>query len=509
MHALKIHGENNLTSGDASHQAASTTGSSEGVPDQCGTKPGEMSELKAAMNGIGSQIGQLSINIADAHGAIGDVSIALNKQAKDFHILSGDIDRIAVTNQTVAEVSNCAMESARSTREGLEHTTGSISGILVNSVDNMKSMAASSAEVTKVLNNVSLQIKEIHSFSEAIQGIATQTQVLAVNAGIMAAHSGDAGRGFAVVADAVKQLADKTGQVSRDMVARLQTLHGIVDQLQKRNSENQQVAASAVLRSAEINQELTKFTGFGESVASMIAEIERINAPVEHTTEICTRVLAKFSNLDQKVNGSNEQLSQASRKIEKLVNFSEDVIELVAASGIETEDTALISRCMEAAGQAGKIFEDAITSGQLTDDDAFDENYAPVPGTNPQQYLTRISRHTDRLMPALQEGLLEFDQRVAFCVAVDRNGYLPTHNRIYSRPQREDPVWNAAHCRNRRFFEDRTAQSAVRSTKPFLLQTYRRDMGGKQFVLMKYLSAPIYIGGRHWGALCIGVVIAE
>jgi len=468
-------------------------------------EPSELSELKSAMNRIGAQVGELSINIADANGAIGDVSGALNEQVKDFHSLTSDIDRIASSNQTVAEASRSAMDSARSTRQGLEHTTGSISSILGNAVADIKSMASSAGEVNKVLDDVSGQIKEIHSFSEAIQGIATQTQLLAVNAGIMAAHAGDAGRGFAVVADAVKQLADKTGTVSRDMVARLQSLRGVVDELQNQNSENEQIATTAFNRSTEIDQELTKFTGFGESVSGMITQIERINAPVEHTTEICARALAKVSDLDQQVSSSNEQLLQASGKIDLLVNFSEEVIGLVAASGIETEDTPLIRRCIEAANETGKQFEDAVNSGHTSLTDLFDENYTLISNTDPQQYLTRFTRLTDRLMPPIQEKMLDFDPRVTFCAAVDRNGYLPTHNRIYSQAQSYDPVWNAANCRHRRIFNDRTGLSAGRNTKQFLLQTYRRDMGGGQFVLMKDLSAPIRVNGRHWGGLRIGI----
>ncbi len=91
-----------------------------------------------------------------------------------------------------------------------------------------------------------------------------------------------------------------------------------------------------------------------------------------------------------------------------------------------------------------------------------------------------------------------------FCVAWARNGYLPTHNPDYRRPQGRDPVWNTAHCRNRRIFNDRAVQRVGRNTKPFLLQTYRRDMGGGVFALLKDLSAPIYVRGRHWGAFRMG-----
>ena len=71
----------------------------------------------------------------------------------------------------------------------------------------------------------------------------------------------------------------------------------------------------------------------------------------------------------------------------------------------------------------------------------------------------------------------------------------------FSREQSDDLVWNSANCRNRRIFNDRTGLRAAQSQSKFLLQTYRRDMGGGEFVLLKDLSMPIWVGGRHWGAL--------
>lgn len=65
-------------------------------------------------------------------------------------------------------------------------------------------------------------------------------------------------------------------------------------------------------------------------------------------------------------------------------------------------------------------------------------------------------------------------------------------------------MWNAAHCRNRRIFKDRAVQKVARSSKPFLLQTCRRDMGGGNVVLMTDLSSPIWVRGQHWGAFRIG-----
>jgi methyl-accepting chemotaxis protein len=108
------------------------------------------------------------------------------------------------------------------------------------------------------------------------------------------------------------------------------------------------------------------------------------------------------------------------------------------------------------------------------------------------------------VLPPIQDPLQKSDPRIIFCVAWARKGYLPTHNPDYRQPQGKDPEWNAAHCRNRRIFDDRAVRKVAQNTKPFLVQTYRRNMGGGRFVLMKDVSSPILVNGRHWGAFRIG-----
>jgi len=133
-------------------------------------------------------------------------------------------------------------------------------------------------------------------------------------------------------------------------------------------------------------------------------------------------------------------------------------------------------------------------------DALFDTDYKPIANTNPQQFETRSLAALESVLPAIQEAILTTDRRMTFCAAVDRNGYLPVHNKIYSHPQRPDnPAWNMANSRNKRIFDDRAGLSAGRNTRPFLIQTYARDMGNGNTVWMTEVDAPIFIDGRHWG----------
>ena len=90
--------------------------------------------------------------------------------------------------------------------------------------------------------------------------------------------------------------------------------------------------------------------------------------------------------------------------------------------------------------------------------------------------------------------------KIVFCAAVDRNGYLPVHNKVYSHPQRPgDVAWNTAHSRNRRIFNDTAGLAAGRNQRTYLIQSYARDMGNGITIMMREIDVPIRVRGRHWG----------
>ncbi len=168
-------------------------------------------------------------------------------------------------------------------------------------------------------------------------------------------------------------------------------------------------------------------------------------------------------------------------------------------------DQKIISLVQTNAALVSKRFKRAVEDGEISIEDLFDTDYQPVEGSNPEQHLVRYLEFTDKVLPEFQEPLVDADPRIVFAACVDMNGYLPTHNLKYNQPQRpDDPVWNAANCRNRRIFTDRTGKAAGANKQPYLIQSYLRDMGGGRFVLMQDLTAPIKVGDRQWGNLRIG-----
>jgi len=171
-----------------------------------------------------------------------------------------------------------------------------------------------------------------------------------------------------------------------------------------------------------------------------------------------------------------------------------------AVARIEAEYKPLIDRALDAAGRISQAMEQAIAAGRMTREQLFDVRYKSIPGSDPEQFTCASLPVLEDILPGILEPFLAADNRAVFCIAVDRNGYVPVHNQRYSLPQKPgDPQWNVPNCRNKRIFDDRAGIAAARSTRPFLVQAYRRDMGGGAMVMMREVDAPIRINGSHWG----------
>ncbi len=146
-----------------------------------------------------------------------------------------------------------------------------------------------------------------------------------------------------------------------------------------------------------------------------------------------------------------------------------------------------------------QIIEEQLASGRLSLEDVFDTNYVPIPNTDPQKYHTRYDTQFDKLIFDIQNEYLKDDQ-VVFAVLVDRNGYLPTHNNVYSKPLTGDREKDKVGNRTKRLFNDPVGLAAAKNDKELFKQVYARDTGEK----MWDISAPVFVKGKHWGGFRIG-----
>ncbi len=440
----------------------------------------------------------------------------------DLAAVSGDLD--AVTGRVTAHVdrfgelrmaaetmveTNADIGRAADEAEGLSRAVAGEAetsrGSLDTAMGDIQGLIGAVNHIEEYLGGLSSALRRVSQVSEEIEAIARQTRLLALNATIEAARAGDAGKGFGVVAGEVKALSQQTSDATSHIGETVQELTSIVDSLTA-ESRTSLDRAGSVERSTQTLGAV--FQTLGEQITRMGERISSITREAEENQESCRSVAMALGDLTTDVERESDYLRDANERTGQVMNGTQSVVESAMLAGYPTPDSPFLDIVREGAQRVTRAFMQALERGETSEADLFDEAYRPIDGTNPRQVLTRFTALTDRLLPDIQEELLKRDGKILFCAAVDRNGYLPTHNKKYSQPQRPgDPAWNAANCRDRRIFDDPTGLAAGRNTKAFTLTSYRRDMGGGQVVLCKDLSTPIFINGRHWGGFRMGYLL--
>jgi methyl-accepting chemotaxis protein len=467
--------------------------------------PGEGFPHRRKSDGnIGERVGQIGLEIAEITGLVDDLVKLGHDQVGRLRAVVQAARATSSSNAELEASMSGAGASAEHARATLSQSAEIIADTLATTADKMQALAKGVFSTTGSISKARETIIKVQQNSAAIQSIAFETRLIALNAGVEAARAGAAGHGFSVISNAIRSLADQVASFSNQNHAVLGELHALLEGLDQSTRVNAATAQSAMDDSKNAAETSQKLQALVSSVEQLTAIIDAMNSPVRQNIESGHEVRDNLRSLVTLTKAAEERLAAARERAETILEIGEDFMVFVAESGVDTPDTAIIEICQEAATQVTAAFEEGLRTGEIRLDDLFDEAYRPIAGTDPEQVLTRFTAFTDKVLPAIQEPVLKRDGRIVFCAAVDRNGYLPTHNRIYSQPQGDDPAWNAANCRNRRIFNDRTGLAAGRNRRKFLLQTYRRDMGNGTFVLMKDASVPIKIDGRHWGGLRIG-----
>ena len=455
------------------------------------------SESERLVDQLTNRIGGLGVELADVAGNVQEVANRVSTQSEHFAHLQRTAETMVSANHGIADASRAVQSASSSAVDEIIQSRGAVE----TAVRHIAELVESVGRIETRLGAVSSALAQVAKASSTIEAIAKQTNLLALNATIESARAGAAGRGFAVVASEVKSLAEATRQATHQIGETVRDLDGQLGSLIGESGEASSRAKTAGGGATQIQSIIARVQ---DGFSKVGQEIDGVAKAATSNLGHCDTVIEELHNLAKGVDLSSNELKNADERVTRLLDLSESLIAMIADSGVETSDAPLIRVVVDTAKRISSIFEAAVERGEIKLEQLMDENYREIPGTDPKQYMTNYVEFTDRALPAIQDPIQKSDPRIVFCVAWARGGYLPTHNPNYRLPQGKDPVWNNANCRNRRLFNDRTVKKVAANTKPFLLQTYRRDMGGGNFVLMKDVSSPILVRGRHWGAFRMG-----
>ena len=451
-----------------------------------------------AVTRIASLVSGIGGELADVSGVIEDLTRQVRVQSDVLVEIEASAREMSARSEAVARDAEASQERVQQVKESIGESKVKI----LRAINGIQAFTRLVSEITGEIDALSSVMREVGEVVTDIDGISNQVNLLALNARIEAARAGETGRGFAVVAGEVKSLADQSAQATR-------RINETLGELGERT-------ADLVLRSQRGHEGVLEVQRESELVRELIVAIEsafanissQVGAIVESSAEVnryCQSIHAAVIRMSEEMQLSRGGLERASLRLVGLAGVAEELVGLTAEVGVETTDSHFIRLTMEAATALSIQLQQAVASGDISMEALFQRQYRPMAGSDPAEFDAPFRALFERLLPPIQQSALASSELIDACVAVNVDGYLPRHIDKYHHPQRrDDRLWNQANCRSRRLYDDKVGLRAARNTAPFLLQYYRRDMGNGTYMVLKSLSAPLVVNGRHWGAVRLG-----
>ena len=268
------------------------------------------------------------VKLADIHSKISSVAEAIADAESRSVTVSAASDEMVSTTSDIAKNCENAATNANDTQNITEHGVTEVEGV----IDDIRNQAEKTKKDAELISTLVDQTNKIGTIVQTIEDIASQTNLLALNAAIEAARAGEAGKGFAVVADEVRALASRSSSSTQEITKMVSQIQSDANSANESMTNTLGEMKDLAERASGVTNILNDINGHVDDVNSQIGQIA--TAAQQQTT-----ATSEISNNMQGVSSLTQQSSNSSQdskvEIEQLREAAKDLLEKLSAFKLE------------------------------------------------------------------------------------------------------------------------------------------------------------------------------
>src|SRR5438045_1215953 len=306
-----------------------------------------------AVRAVARDCGSLSMECSDVAGYVQGVATRMGDNLKMLDQLEEVTSRLLADQARVSDSTDEARLLSEQAKAKLEAGREAIEGTIAG----FKGLTELVVQLGERMAGFAGAMNQVQTVSSTIETIARKTNMLALNATIEAARAGDAGRSFAVVAAEVKKLAHDTRAATSQIAS-------TIGELTREAS-----AVTSEIKTG-VDRSRTAQAGFGaindtvKEVAEIVSLVDRQTEGIAHSTSMIQtsvdRVKAGLTDFAGDARANGTELLTAQKRLAHLEMLSNTMLDTLANSGAEIDDTPLILKAQEACRQVQTAIEDEI-----------------------------------------------------------------------------------------------------------------------------------------------------
>ncbi|MDX1397165.1 MAG: methyl-accepting chemotaxis protein [Oceanospirillum sp.] len=292
----------------------------------------EFNQLADATNTMCSQIHDLVSHIKTSTHSLKQISDETDHSQQNIQQSSENIsqrstslvaatEEISVTTEQIAQ----SGQQVSSATQGAHDSAQDGAQVISQALESLQSVAAAFESTSHSVEQLGEQSKEIDTVIELIQGVAEQTNLLALNAAIEAARAGEAGRGFAVVADEVRTLAEQTVNATASITEKIERIQKgtkeVVEAINQSRSEvenGRQLSEKAETAIRRIEQQTSEAAEQATSIEQAIREVALTTGDMAQNMDSIASEIKNNNQANRQISDNTRATYERAEQLEKL-----------------------------------------------------------------------------------------------------------------------------------------------------------------------------------------------